>query len=407
MAPAKLEKTTVTIAADTTQKRNFEAKGEVVVFDGFLRVYGRAKQDEILPQLHSGDSLSLAIATARQVFARPPARYTEGSLVKKLEELGIGRPSTYATIINTIQTRGYVVKGDSEGMPREVIELTFTPDAAVVKRELQTENTGSTKGKLVPTASGELIAGFLNEHFTPVVDYGFTAHVEEEFDAIANGTLERNTMLDEFYAPFHALVKKGGDIDRSTVAQAREVGTDPKTGKTIYARIGKFGPLLQLGDGDGKDEKPQFAPMPKSVRIEDVTLEQALHAFELPREVGTTEDGQIIKANIGRFGPYIQVGKLFVSIKSEDPHTITEETARELYAAKLKADAEKFVSDFGDGIQVLRGRYGPYVTDGKKNAKLPKDTAPEKITHEEAKKILASAPDKPAKRRFTRKRKTK
>lgn len=407
MAPAKLEKTTVTIAANTGLGRSFESKGEVVVFDGFLRVYGRSKQDEVLPLLHSGDTLSLTLATARQVFVRPPARYTEGSLVKKLEELGIGRPSTYATIINTVQTRGYVVKGDSEGTPRDVIALTFIPQTDTVKREIQAENTGSTKGKLVPTASGELIAGFLSEHFTPVVDYGFTAHVEEEFDAIATGKLERNTMLDEFYAPFHALVKKGGDIDRSTVAQAREVGTDPKTGKTIYARIGKFGPLLQLGEGDSKDEKPQFAPMPKAVRIEDVTLEQALHAFELPREVGTTEDGQVIKANIGRFGPYIQVGKLFVSIKHEDPHTITEETARELYAAKLKADAEKFVSDFGDGIQVLRGRYGPYVTDGKKNAKLPKDVAPEAITHEEAKKILAAAPVKPAKRRFAAKRKAK
>ena len=407
MSPAKLEKTTISISAGSSVlQRNFESKGEVVIFDGFLRVYGRSKQDEVLPQLHPGDILSLRQASARQVFARPPARYSEGSLVKKLEELGIGRPSTYATIINTIQTRGYVVKGDSEGAPRDIIQLTFEPEMSEVKREVQSENTGSTKGKLVPTGSGELIAGFLNEHFTPVVDYGFTAHVEEEFDAIATGKLERNTMLDEFYTPFHELIKKGGDIDRSTVAQAREVGTDPKTGKKIYARIGKFGPLLQLGEGDDKDEKPQFAPMPKAVRIEDVTIEQALHAFELPREVGTTEDGQVIKANIGRFGPYIQVGKLFVSIKKEDPHTITEETARELYAAKLKADAEKFVSDFGDGIQVLRGRYGPSITDGKKNAKIPKGTAPEKITHEEAKKILATAPDKPAKRRFTRKKKS-
>lgn len=407
MSPAKLEKTTITISASSTAlQRNFESKGEVVVFDGFLKLYGRSKQDDVLPLLHSGDHLSLELASARQVFARPPARYTEGSLVKKLEELGIGRPSTYATIINTVQTRGYVVKGDSEGAPREIIQLTFKPDASEIAREIQSENTGSTKGKLVPTASGELIAGFLNEHFTPVVDYGFTAHVEEEFDAIATGKLERNAMLDEFYTPFHTLIEKGGDIDRSTVAQAREVGTDPKSGKKIYARIGKFGPLLQLGEGDDKDEKPQFAPMPKAVRIEDVTLEQALHAFELPREVGSTEDGQVIKANVGRFGPYIQIGKLFVSIKHEDPHTITEETARELYAAKLKADAEKFVSDFGDGIQVLRGRYGPYITDGKKNAKIPKGTAPEKITHEEAKKILASAPDKPAKRRFTRKKKS-
>ncbi len=411
MAPAKLEKTVITIdihrQSSPDKAQRFEAKGEVVVFDGFLKVYGRSRQDETLPKLSAHDALALDAATARQVFARPPARYTEGSLVKKLEELGIGRPSTYATIINTVQTRGYVVKGDSEGAPRDVIQLTYAPESTEVKREIVTETTGATKGKLVPTASGELIAGFLTDHFEPVVDYGFTAHVEGEFDAIATGKMPRNTMLDEFYEPFHALIKKSSAIERSTVAQAREVGTDPKSGKKIYARVGKFGPLLQLGESDDKDEKPQFAPMPKSVRIDDVTLEQALHAFELPREVGTTEDGHVIKANIGRFGPYIQVGKLFVSIKPEDPHTITEEKARELYAAKLKAEAEKFVADFGDGIQVLRGRYGPYVTDGTKNAKIPKDTAPEKITHEEAKKILASAPAKPAKRRFTKRKTSK
>lgn len=404
MSPAKLEKTLVTILATNRQGSRFEAKGEVVIFDGFLKVYGRSKQDAVLPKVISGDSLLLQEAGARQVFARPPARYTEGSLVRRLEELGIGRPSTYATIINTIQTRGYVVKGDSEGVPRDVIQLTLRPNDSL-NREVVKENAGSTKGKLVPTPSGELIAGFLNEHFTPVVDYGFTAHVEEEFDAIATGKVERNSMLGEFYKPFHELIEKSGDIERSTVAQAREVGIDPKTSKKIYARIGKFGPLLQLGESDDKDEKPQFAPMPKSVRIEDVTLEQALHAFELPREVGTTEDGQPIKANIGRFGPYIQVGKLFVSIKHEDPHTITEETARELYAAKLQADAEKFIADFGDGIQVLRGRYGPYVTDGKKNAKIPKGTSPENITPEEAKKLLAAAPEKSAKRRFVRRSK--
>lgn len=404
MAPAKLERTEITISIQS-QKHHFVAKGEVVVFDGFLKVYGRSKQDETLPKLTAGDLLALETAAARQAFARPPARYTEGSLVRKLEELGIGRPSTYATIINTVQTRGYVVKGDSEGMPRDVIQLTLRPKTPDIEREIVTENTGATKGKLVPTASGELIAGFLGEHFTPVVDYGFTAHVEEGFDAIASGKMPRNTMLEEFYGPFHTLVEKSGDIDRSTVAQAREVGIEPKTGKKIYARIGKFGPLLQLGENDNKDEKPQFAPMPKAVRIEDVTLEQALHAFELPREVGTTEDGQPIKANIGRFGPYIQVGKLFVSIKQEDPRTITEQKARELYAAKLQAEAEKNIAEFDDGVKVLRGRYGPYVTDGTKNAKIPKGTAPEKITHEEAKKILASAPDKPAKRRFAKRKK--
>jgi DNA topoisomerase-1 len=212
-------------------------------------------------------------------------------------------------------------------------------------------------------------------------------------------------MLLEFYTPFHSLIEQSGNIDRSTVGANREVGTDPKSGKVILARFGRFGPMLQLGSGEG-DEKPEFAPMPKGARVETVTLEQALHAFELPRLVGQTEDGQDIKANIGRFGPYIQVGKLFVSIKPHDPREISLEEARTLYAAKLQAEIDKNIADFGDGIKVLKGRYGPYITDGKKNAKIPKETKPESITHEQAKKLLAAAPDAKSKRRFpTRKAK--
>ena len=408
MASAKLERTEITISIQSqessvkSQEFHFLAKGEVVVFDGFLRVYGRRKDDEILPALTSGDVLTLNEATAKQVFARPPARYTEGSLVRKLEELGIGRPSTYATIINTVQARGYAVKGEGEGTPRDSIVLTF--DGTTVSRNIAEEKTGADKGKLVPTASGELISDFLGDHFTPVIDYGFTAHVEEGFDAIAEGKVERNAMLSDFYEPFHALVAKSGDIDRSTVAQAREVGTEPKTGKKIFARIGRFGPLLQLGEGDDKTDKPQFAPLPSGARLETVTLEQALHAFELPRLVGQTEDGQDIKANIGRFGPYIQIGKLFVSIKPHDPREISLDEARTLYAAKLQAEIDKNIADFGDGIKVLKGRYGPYITDGKKNAKIPKETKPESITHEQAKKLLADAPDAKSKRRFTRRK---
>lgn len=402
MSPAKLEKTVITIATtprdSSLATHSFEAKGEVVVFDGFLRVYGRRKDDEILPPLSSGDSITLSEAVAKQVFARPPARYSEGSLVRKLEELGIGRPSTYATIINTVQARGYAVKGEGEGTPREVIVLSFDGDA--VKRDVVEEKTGADKGKLVPTPSGELISDFLGDHFTPIVDYGFTAHVEEGFDAIAEGKVERNSMLSDFYEPFHALVAKSDAIDRSTVAQAREVGVDPKTGKMIFARIGRFGPLLQLGEGDDKADKPQFAPLPKGMRLEAVTLEDALHAFQLPRLVGQTEDGQDIKANIGRFGPYVQVGKLFVSIKPHDPREITLEEARELYTAKLQADIDKNIADFGDGIKIIKGRYGPYITDGKKNAKIPKGTEPKDITHDEAKKLLAAAPATKGKRRF-------
>lgn len=392
MAPAKLEKTVVTITISTS-KEVFEAKGEVILFDGFLKVYGGGKKDpDILPAVTSGDTLTVASASARQIFARPPARYSEGSLVKKLEDLGIGRPSTYATIINTVQVRGYAQKGESEGTPREVIVLSLTDTA--IERTIEEEKTGSDKGKLVPTASGEVVSGFLTEYFDKVVDYGFTALVEKEFDQIAEGDLERNTMLEHFYKPFHALIEQSGGIDRSKVAQAREVGIDPKSKKPILARFGRFGPMLQLGDTEDKENKPQFAPLPAGSKIETVTLEQALRAFELPRIVGQTDDGKDIKANIGRFGPYIQIDKLFVSIKPLDPHTITLTEARELYAAKLQAEAEKNIADFGDGIKVLKGRYGPYITDGTKNAKIPKDTEPASITHEQAIKLLEEAPAK-------------
>lgn len=403
MAQAKLEKTTITISISTSQHA-FEAKGEVIVFDGFLKVYGGGKKDpDILPPLTSGDELDIQAASARQIFARPPARYTEGSLVKKLEELGIGRPSTYATIIDTIQTRGYVVKGEGEGTPREVTVLTFTPDAQAVTREVVEEKTGADRGKLVPTPSGELIADFLTDHFEPIVDYKFTANVEEYFDKIATGALARNVMLEGFYKPFHELIEKSGGIDRSTVGQSREIGTDPKTGKLILARFGRFGPMLQLGSTDS-EEKPQFAPMPAGKRIESITLDEALHAFKLPRVVGETPDGQTIKANVGRFGPYIQIGKLFVSIKPYDPHDITLETALELYNDKLKKEAEKNIADFGDGTKVLNGRYGPYVTDGTKNAKIPKDVDPKTVTHEQAKEYLSQAPAKKARARRTTKK---
>jgi DNA topoisomerase-1 len=407
MAPAQLQKTVATISISSS-KLAFEAKGEVIIFDGFLKVYGGGKKDpDLLPAMATGDELSLDHADARQTFARPPARFTEGSLVKKLEELGIGRPSTYATIINTVQVRGYAEKGEGEGTERDVMTLAITQGSSVV-REIVQEKTGSDKGKLVPTSVGMMIADFLGDHFEQVVDYSFTADVEKEFDQIATGALARNVMLDKFYQPFHKLIENSGGIDRSQVAQATPIGTDPKSGKMIYARLGRFGPMLQLGDAkkpDGTDseEKPQFAPMPKGFRVDTVTLEAALKAFQLPRLVGETKDGLPIKANIGRFGPYIQVDKLFVSIKPLDPHTITHEEALELYAAKLKAEAEKNISDFGDGVKVLNGRYGPYITDGKKNAKIPKDTDPKTITHEQAKQIIADAPE--AKGRFA-KRKT-
>ncbi|WP_408912889.1 type I DNA topoisomerase [Candidatus Nanosynbacter lyticus] len=400
MSAAKLEKTTISIDIQGNNKLHFEAKGEVITFDGFLRVYGGGK-DEILPKLHTGDTLETHDITARQTFARPPSRYTEGSLVKKLEDLGIGRPSTYATIIDTVQTRGYVEKGDGEGKPRDVIVLSYNGEE--VNRDVVQEKTGSTRGKLIPTPSGELIADFLTDHFTQIVDYDFTANVETEFDKIAAANLAKSAMLHRFYTPFHKLIEQSGGIDRSKVGANREVGIDPKSGKPILARFGRFGPMLQLGTTDDED-KPRFAPLPKGAKIETVTLEQALEMFKLPRVVGQTRDGQDIKANIGRFGPYIQVGKLFVSIKPEDPHTITLEKARELYTAKLQAEAEKNIVDFGDGVKVLNGRFGPYITDGAKNAKVPKDTDPKTITHERALELLSKTTTKPTRKRTAKKK---
>lgn len=300
MAPAKLEKTTITIAI-SSHTETFEAKGEVVVFDGFLKVYGSKKDDAILPACTAGQTLALDSATAKQVFARPPARYTEGSLVKKLEDLGIGRPSTYATIISTVQARGYVQRGEDEGTPRDVIVLSLKSND--VTREVIQEKSGSNRGKLIPTPSGLVISDFLTGHFDQVVDYGFTARVEEDFDEIAQGKKQWHAMLRDFYTPFHKLIEASGGIKRSEVAQSRELGIDPKTKKPIFARFGRYGPMLQRGEQEG-DDKPTFAPLPEGTTLEKVTLEQALKMFELPRTVGTTDDGQEIKANIGRSAVY-------------------------------------------------------------------------------------------------------
>lgn len=397
MAPAELEKTTVTIDASET-KEQLEAKGEVVVFDGFLKVYGRSGDDTLLPPLTTGDALTLRTATALETLSRGPARYTEASLVKKLEEMGIGRPSTYASTINTVQTRGYVERGDVEGVEEDIQKLML--EKGIVSQNTEKIAYGKDINKLVPTDTGKVVTDFLVKHFSEVMEYNFTKAVEEELDDIALGKKDRIGVLTDFYQPFHRLVEASADISRAEASQARLVGNDPKDGTPIYARFGRFGPMLQKGE-QSDDPKPQFAPLPVSAKIETVTLEQALEMFKLPRLVGKTEDGKDIKANIGRFGPYIVVDKLFVSIKPLDPHTITLDEARELYVAKLKAEAEKNIADFGDGIKVLNGRYGPYITDGKKNAKIPKDTDPKTVTHEEAKKLLAEA--KPARKNFRRK----
>lgn len=397
MAPAKVEKTVVTIKADKT-KEILEAKGEVVVFDGFLRAYGRKGDDTLLPPLTAGDSLTLKEATGIESFSRGAARYTEASLVRKLEEMGIGRPSTYASTISTIQSRGYVERGDIPGVERPIQKFELKKGALS-----QTEETvayGKDTNKLFPTDTGKVVTDFLVKYFEEVMDYNFTKDIEEELDDIADKKKDRVKVLDHFYKPFHKLVEASADISRAEATQTREIGLDPKGKIPIFARFGRFGPMLQRGE-QSDDPKPTFAPLPEGTTIESVTLEQALEMFKLPRLVGQTDDGQDIKANIGRFGPYIQVGKLFVSIKPLTPQDITLKQALDLYKAKLKQEAEKNISDFGNGIKVLNGRYGPYITDGKKNAKIPKDTDPKKIDLETAQKLLDETPDK--KRRFVRK----
>lgn len=402
MTPAKLERTQVSIAI-SNQPELFVAKGEILRFDGFMKVYGGGKDDVILPALEVGQVLTAQKLAATETFSRAPARYSEASLVKKLEELGIGRPSTYAPTISTIQTRGYVEKSDLEGTERSITEITL--EQGSVTSNTSTVITGADKNKLIPTGIAEVVTDFLVNHFTHIVDYDFTAKVENDFDSIAEGQQAWTNMIQTFYAKFHPLVEKSADISRQEVAQARELGADPKSGEPIVARFGRFGPMLQMGDITDETKKPAFAPLPTGSTIDTVTLEQALEMFKLPRLVGTTEDGQEIKANIGRFGPYIQIGKTYVSIKPIDPRDISEAEARRLYSEKLAKDAAKHINEFKSGLKVLNGPYGPYVTDGTKNARISKEVDPASLTEAEAQKLLDAAPAK--KRGFKRKRTTK
>jgi DNA topoisomerase-1 len=398
MAEAQVEKTELKIEISTDDNRHFISKGEVVTFDGFLKVWGKGAEDKILPKLQEGEALNASEVSARPVFDKPPARYTEASLVKKLESEGIGRPSTYAPTISTIQYREYVEKANREGESRDVV--VYNLKDGKVSKATEQEKFGEIKNKLIPTDTGKVVTDFLVKYFGDVVDYGFTADVEQEFDKIADGKEQWNAMIARFYGPFHKLVDKSADISRQDANQGRELGKDPKSGKPVIARLGRFGAMIQIGQAED-EEKPKFAPMPAGKTLANVTLDEALEMFKLPRLVGTTPDGVEITSNIGRFGPYVKFDSTYVSIKGEDPFSITEETARELIAAKIKADKEKLIQDFPEHkIQVLNGRYGPYITDGTKNAKIPKDSDPKKLSLEEIQKILA---DTPAKRAFGRK----
>ncbi|USN95605.1 MAG: type I DNA topoisomerase [Candidatus Nomurabacteria bacterium] len=397
MAPAKIEKTIISIKPSNS-KELLEAKGEIVVFDGFLKVIGKKNDDTILPPISNGESLTLTEAVATETLSRGPARYTEASLVKKLEEMGIGRPSTYASTISTIQTRQYVEKGDIAGKETQTLIISLKNNK--ISQTTQTIEYGKDSNKLHPTDTGKVVTDFLVKHFADVMDYDFTKDIEEELDHIAEKKKGREEVLDHFYKPFHKLVVASEDISRAEATQTRQIGKD-KDGTPIFARFGRFGPMLQRGE-QSDDPKPTFAPLPKGETIESVTLEQALKMFELPRIVGNTKSGEEIIADIGRFGPYIKIDKTYVSLKEPyDPFTIKEKEAIDLYKEKLVQIEKRNIADFGT-IKILLGPYGPYITDGKKNARIPKDIDPKTISEKEATKMLADAPEK--KRKFSRKK---
>ncbi|MDH5379500.1 MAG: type I DNA topoisomerase [Cyclobacteriaceae bacterium] len=413
MADAELEKTTVTIATSRPDVE-FVATGEVIRFEGFLKVYLESIDDDdsgvdtdseqkgMLPKLDIGQQLELVQITARESFSRPPARYTEASLVKKLEEMGIGRPSTYAPTISTILKRGYVVKESREGKTRNYTQLTLKADK-FQKDELQ-EGFGAEKKKLFPTNIAMVVNDFLVEHFPNVTNFSFTADVEKEFDEIANGKMAWDTMIDNFYGKFHTRVEETTNIERASIKTSRVLGVDPKTGKQVITRMGRFGPLVQIGEisEDENDEKPKFAGLRSDQLMENITLEDALELFKLPRTLGEYEE-KVVVAGIGRFGPFIRHDSKFISITGEDdPHSIELDRAIEMIKEKREKDANMLIIDFeGTDIQVLNGRYGPYIKAGKKNVKIPKGKKPEELTLEECKELAAAAPEK---KKFTKKK---
>ncbi|HEY0654550.1 MAG TPA: type I DNA topoisomerase [Chryseosolibacter sp.] len=402
MADAELEKTTATIGI-STNPRKLIATGEVVKFEGFLKVYIESGDDEdeeenskTLPPLNIGQVLTLDELVAKQVFSRHPPRYTEASLVKKLEEMGIGRPSTYAPTITTIQKRGYVVKEIREGVERKYTVLTLKQNE--VTRTTDSEITGAEKNKLFPTNTAMVVNDFLVEHFPDITDYSFTSEIEQEFDEIANGKLQWKKMIANFYKPFHKKVAVTEKVERSSVGKTKELGVDPKTGKNVYAKLGKFGAYVQIGENpdDNGGEKPKFASLRPGQFIENIKLEDAMELFKMPRDLGLFEDKPVV-VNIGRFGPYVLHDKKYTSIpKDQDPYTITPEAAIALIENKRVADANKLIKAFDQDpdIQVLNGRFGPYIKAGKKNVKIPKGKVPAELTYEECVTLAAAAPEK-------------
>ena len=415
MADAELERTTISVDISGL-KEKFVATGEVVVFDGFLQVYHESTDDDqekeqgntLLPVVHLQDALQLKEATATERFTQRPARYTEATLVRRLEELGIGRPSTYAPTIQTIQNREYVIKGDKEGTERAYSILTLNKKG--IQESTKTEMVGADRNKLMPTDIGIVVNDFLMEYFQLVMDYNFTAKVEKEFDAIAEGEENWTKVIDNFYQVFHPVVEQTAAIRTEHKVGERQLGIDPKSGKPVFVKIGRFGPVAQIGESNPEkdNEKPQFATLLKGQSIETITLEEALKLFELPRTVGEYE-GKVVVAAIGRFGPFIRHDGKFVSIpKDKNPISITLEEAIELIQQKREKDENRFIKKFEEDpeLEILNGRYGPYIAYKGKNYRIPKTGyTPAEMTLADCMKLVSEADQKPAtKKRVTRKK---
>lgn len=394
MAKAQIERTLATVSISGLPE-TLLATGEVLKFDGFLKVYlestdeeGDDENSKMLPPLNKGEELLLKNMEASQRYTRPAARYTEASLVKKMEELGIGRPSTYAPTISTIQKRGYVIKEDREGKERPFVVLTLEKEK--ISREEKLEKFGTEKSKLFPSDIGMLVTDFLSKHFEQIMDYGFTASVEEEFDKIASGQLVWNKMIEKFYGPFHIGVTKTSETAERQNAE-RLLGNDPESGLPVYVKVGRFGPFAQIGENseEGK-EKPRYASLRSGQLIETITLVEAMDLFKLPRVIGNFE-GKDMKAAIGRFGPYIMHDSKFISIpKTDDVFAITSERAIELIESKRISDANKLIKIFAEdeNVKILNGRWGPYISRGKDNFKIPKTQKADELKYSDVLEII-------------------
>ena len=417
MADAELERTTISVCINN-KKEKFVAVGEVITFDGFLQVYRESYDDEnekeqengLLPPVELHEVLTLNDIVATERFTQRPPRYTEASLVRRLEELGIGRPSTYAPTIQTIQNREYVIKGDKEGVERIYRVITLAKDK--IKEADKKEIVGADRNKLMPTDIGTVVNDFLMAYFPDVMDYNFTASVEKEFDAVAEGEMVWTEAIDKFYKLFHPIVEETAAIKTEHKVGERQLGVDPKTGNPVFVKIGRYGPVVQIGQAHPDDKeapKPQFATLMKGQSIETITLEEALKLFDLPRTIGEYE-GKDMVAAVGRFGPFIRHDGKFISIpKDLNPLSITAEEAIELIDEKRKKDEQRYLKKFDEDpeLEILNGRYGPYITYKKANYRIPKTvTQPEKLTYEECMKIITEAAEKPAtpKKRTTKKK---